>query len=126
MTDVKALADGLWLVWGIRGEYSDRTEWPVAIYADEADAQEACVRLKQLSRDLYAIYRSREDEPDAAGDWSGETLLATTEEGRAFADLNGHAIAPGSYDFDEMEFTCWLVPFRAELARRQKEAPDAQ
>jgi hypothetical protein len=106
---------GLWLVWGTRGEYSGRYEWPVAIYDSEAAAQEAAAELKRLSRDLYAIYRSQEDELEAADDWGGKTLLTSTEEGREFAKLHGDDLAPGSYDFGDMEFTCSPVPFRAAI-----------
>jgi hypothetical protein len=38
------------------------------------------IRLKELSRDLYAIYSRREDELEEAGDWDGTTLLTTTDE----------------------------------------------
>jgi arylsulfatase A-like enzyme len=100
----------VFLVWGIRGEYSSRTEWPVAAYTSEADAQAVAIRLKELSRDLYAIYSRREDELAEAGDWDGTTLLTTTDEGRAFVALHGAPLAPGTWDFDDMEFTCCEVP----------------
>lgn len=111
----------MWLVWGIKGEYSDRSEWPVSLYADAASAQAACVRLKELSRDLLAIFQQREDELDDAGDWDGKTLLTSTDEGRAFLALHGEGydLAPGSYGFDDMEFTCCEVPVRTAIAALQ-------
>ena len=31
--------NSVFLVWGIRGEYSSRTEWPVAAYTSEPEPQ---------------------------------------------------------------------------------------
>ena len=108
----------VWLVWGIKGEYSDRSEWPVACYPDEASAQAAAVELKRLSRDLYQLYRQQEGTLEDAGDWNGKTLLTETDEGRAFRALHGQDdwLCPGDYDFDGMEFTCAAVPMRAAIA----------
>lgn len=113
--------DHIWLVWGTKGEYSNRSEWPVACYPDEASAQAAAVELKRLSRDLYEIYRQREDALDEAGDWNGKTLLTETEEGRAFRALHDESdwLCPGEYGFDDMEFTCSAVPFRAALHNKE-------
>ena len=116
------LAETVWLVWGTKGEYSDRSEWPVAVYLDEQSAQNAAVELKRLSRDLRAIYEQREDELAEAGDWNGKTLLTGTEEGRAFQALHGEGewLCPGDYAFDDMEFTCSAVPFRARAQQGEK------
>lgn len=102
----------IFLVWGTRGEYSDRSEWPVAAYDDEASAQAAVAALKEAARDLYEVYRRRRGTLDGAGDWDGKGLLSTTDEGKRFAALHGDDLAPGSYDFDDMEFTCCAVPLR--------------
>lgn len=125
MPDEQIVERVLWLVWGTRGEYSDRTEWPVAIYSSEPEAQEAAVEMRRLSRDLYALYRRQENALEEAGDWDGTTLLTSTEEGRAFAKLHGDgAPSPGSYGFDDMDFTYWATPFREALEenRRLREA----
>ena len=104
----------IWLVWGTRGEYSDRDEWPIAAYTDESSAQAAVVALKNTSRALYAVFKAEEDSLELAGDWEGASLLDTTEEGRRWVELSGSRLTPGSYDFDEMEFSVCEIPLRKE------------
>src|SRR5690554_918315 len=50
----------IYLVMGSKGEYSDRDEWPVAAYTDEAEAQKhveaAERRAKEIKASLGAEY----------------------------------------------------------------------
>jgi len=76
-----------WLIWATQGEYSDRTEWPIAIALDQATAEARTERLGQLWRHLCAEYDRREDELDAADDWQGRAIY-DSEEGREFLALS--------------------------------------
>lgn len=40
----------IWVIFGTTGEYSDRTEWMVRAFADEAKAKEFCNRLLDTVR----------------------------------------------------------------------------
>lgn len=104
------------VVTGTRGQYSDRSEWVVAVMLSEADAQGAVTALKEAARALYAVYQQREDALHEADDWNGKTLLTTTDEGRAWTALHGDGTCPGDYDFEDMEFYYAKVPVHATLA----------
>lgn len=55
----------LWLVQATCGEYSDRNEWPVAVYADAAAAQTHVQLATEFGKTLW--YRYGEDRyADAA------------------------------------------------------------
>lgn len=41
-----------WIVNAATGEYSDRREWPIMVYTDEAAAKQAVLNLDQLARAL--------------------------------------------------------------------------
>lgn len=99
----------VWLIWASQGEYSDRSEWPVAVTMDQATGETVTERLGQLWRELYQIYKRREDELDEAGDWGGETLFATTPEGIEYTRLTGHPDNLGSVYADDRTFTCCEV-----------------
>jgi hypothetical protein len=98
------------LIWASRGEYSDRREWPIAVMFDRADAEAATVRLGQLWGALCSIYRVQEDALDAAGDWMGDTLFDTTEEGREYKALTGCGVGDFTGYGEEQSYTCDAVP----------------
>ena len=100
----------VWLIWASQGEYSDRTEWPIAVLHEQASAERATVRLGQLWRQINLTYREREDELDAAEDWDGDTLFDGTPEGREYFALTGSRGGLGSYSAEDRDFTCLEVP----------------
>ena len=63
----------LWVVYGTRGEYSDRTEWTVCAFADKIDAEKFCKQLQQEVRDAGALYEAR--EPWALASWEAQRAL---------------------------------------------------
>lgn len=44
----------VWLLFGVTGEYSDRSEWVVRAYASEADAKADCAALNTIAKDINA------------------------------------------------------------------------
>lgn len=99
----------MWLIWATEGEYSDRSEWPVALCADQATAEAATLRIGQLWRELHAIFKRRENELDEAGDYDGKTLSATTDEGRELHALTGASGGLSGYYADDRDYTCCKV-----------------
>lgn len=99
-----------WLIWATEGEYSDRSEWPVAVVFSQVEGETRTVRIGQLWRHLHSEYKRRQDELDDAGDWRGRSLLLT-DEGREYVALSGddEPYFSGSYA-DERTYTCSPVP----------------
>jgi hypothetical protein len=100
--------NAVWLIWATEGEYSDRTEWPIAVTFDKEYGKRVTVRLGQLWRELLEIYRRR---PDDTGDIMGEALFDSTPEGREYQALTGGAkgYLGGIYSEERM-FYCCEVP----------------
>lgn len=59
----------IWLVTGNCGEYSDRTEWPVMAFENEADAQEHARLASNRANELSARYESRWEIPEKANEY---------------------------------------------------------
>lgn len=57
----------IWIVWARRGEYADRTEYPVCWCATEAEADAEAERLTELSGQWRDRVRA------ASGDWDGRS-----------------------------------------------------
>ncbi len=76
----------VFVVMGTTGEYSERNEWAVMAYLDEAAAQEHVVnadrRAKELfatRQDLYSIEKgANEFDPDMSMDYTGTSYFIYT------------------------------------------------
>jgi len=53
----------IYTVIGSTGEYSDRTEWPVISYSDEAKAQEHVLNADRKAKEWEAIRESSFEDP---------------------------------------------------------------
>ena len=62
----------IYVVMGTTGEYSDRTEWPIAAYSDKAMAQEHVTKATEMSRAVAAAVQQLKD------DWNGEGEYPST------------------------------------------------
>lgn len=51
----------IFIVKGWTGEYSDRTEWPVAAYEDEKMAVEHAQLATNRAKELYVTFHANED-----------------------------------------------------------------
>lgn len=109
----------IYLIWASQGEYSDRTEWPVLAVDDEAEGQRITERLTELYNSLCAIYAAREDELEEVGDFDGETLYESTDEGREFVALGNGGKPQLRTDplWGGVTFTCGPIPFRKALPK---------
>ena len=52
----------VWIIEGHQGEYSDRSEWPVAYYFDEKLAKEHAEKAQARARELYVLTRKDGEE----------------------------------------------------------------
>jgi len=46
------MIDKVWVLFGTTGEYSDRSEWVVRGYLNEADAEADCAALNAIAKDI--------------------------------------------------------------------------
>lgn len=117
------MSKSLWLIWAVEGEYSDRSEWPVALCRSQKVAEAITERLGQLWRELHAIYKRREDELDDANDWEAVALWEGTPEGRELEALTGSRGYLGGSYADDRSYTCCEVSVLSAadaLAAREK------
>jgi hypothetical protein len=82
----------LYLVQATCGEYSDRCEWPVAVYADEAAAQTHVQLATEFGKVLWAnwgedrytneaaaAFKLNPFDPQFRGDYTGPAEYSVTE-----------------------------------------------
>ena len=50
-------SEEIFVVRGSAGEYSDRTEWPVAAYTTEEQAQDCVVKAEMRANEIFSILR---------------------------------------------------------------------
>lgn len=110
-----SIPSALYLLWASQGEYSDRSEWAIAIYTDEAAAQADVERGQALFRKLFG--RGRYLGYDA------EKALWETPDGRALSGIVGDECGT----WDELYLTCAPVEVRTAsgIAARSDETPQA-
>jgi hypothetical protein len=76
----------VYVVMGTTGEYSDRNEWAVMAYLDEAAAQEHVVNADRRAKELFATRPDRysiekganEFDPDMSMDYTGTSYFIYT------------------------------------------------
>ena len=80
----------VWIVMGTTGEYSDRSEWPVCVYADEARAQARAEAATQRAAEIYEARPrysappegANEHDPKMQMDYTGTTYFLAESEMR--------------------------------------------
>ncbi len=60
--------DTVYVVMGTTGQWSDRAEWPVIAYTDEADAKAHVLRASQRARELFVQYERWYNIPKGANE----------------------------------------------------------
>ena len=73
----------VFVVMGTTGEYSDRNEWAVMAYLDEAQAQEHVVNADRRAKELFATRQdhysiekgANEFDPDMSMDYTGTSYF---------------------------------------------------
>ncbi len=83
------MTEKIWIVEGRTGEYSDRTDWQVCAFRDEAKAKELAIELKKLASATLVATENiwdwedseigkvwKEKDPQAALDYTGTDYTA--------------------------------------------------
>lgn len=82
----------IWIVFGIRGEYSDRTEWVVRAFLSQRRAEKYAQAVKSRSAELRREYGGWVDVPDGANE---------LDPSYGANDVNADHVVGGPYELDE-------------------------
>lgn len=90
------MAEKIWIVSGCTGEYSDRTEWAVVAFRDEATAKATAEELTQLAKAAQV--------ESAVDPWEWEK----TDSGKKLKEADSYA----SIDYTGTDYTAFELELR--------------
>lgn len=97
------------LLWAAQGEYSDRSEWPIALYENEELALADVLRGEALHRLLFG---------KAYLPWDGRKAKWETPEGKELKSIVGQECD----DYDNLYLYCCAIEFRDASAIEARRA----
>jgi hypothetical protein len=68
----------IFVVIGTTGEYSNRIEWPVMVYLDEAKAQEHVVNANHRAKELFSTRRDHHSIEKGANEFDPDMVMEYT------------------------------------------------